>query len=98
MIVKLLTGIDGIGDKLPDATMGKDVGKSPKDGKPSKLGKLGKFARLGKFIPGFGLAITALNGVFDGVRAGLQEAEKENCPQCGEKRHKLMACSSCGCS
>ena len=32
--------------------------------------------------------------------AGLQvqEAEKENCPQCGEKRHKLMACSSCGCS
>ena len=28
----------------------------------------------------------------------IEEAEKENCPQCGEKRHKLMACSSCGCS
>ena len=74
-IVKLLTGIGGIGDKLPDATMGKDVGKSPKDGKPSKLGKLAKVA---KFIPGFGLAVTAISGIFDGVNAGLKEAKKEN--------------------
>ena len=90
-IVKLLTGIGGIGNKLPDAIMGKDVGKSPKDGKPSKLGKspkdgkpskLGKLAKVGvkaaKFIPGFGLAVTAISGIFDGVNAGLKEAKKEN--------------------
>ena len=77
-IVKLLTGIGGIGDKLPDATMGKDVGKSPKDGKPSKLGKLAKVGvKAAKFIPGFGLAVTAISGIFDGVSAGLKEAEKE---------------------
>ena len=33
--------------------------------------------RAAKFIPGVGVAVTALFGLFDGVTAGLEEAKKE---------------------
>ena len=75
-LTRLITGIGGIGKSIPPVIPTGDTKTTPstKDGKPSKLGKI---ARFGKLLPGFGLAITALNGVFDGVRAGLQEAEKD---------------------
>ena len=45
---------------------------------PSKLGKVVKgTAKLAKFIPGFGLAVTGIFGLFDGITAGLEEAKKE---------------------
>ena len=45
---------------------------------PSKLGKVAKgTAKLAKFIPGFGLAVTGIFGLFDGVTAGMEEAKKE---------------------
>ena len=45
---------------------------------PSKLGKVAKTAaRLTKFIPGVGLATTAIFGLFDGITAGMEEAKKE---------------------
>tara|TARA_R100000234_G_C4980513_1_gene170569 strand:+ start:12 stop:1202 length:1191 start_codon:yes stop_codon:yes gene_type:complete len=51
---------------------------------PSKLGKVVKgTAKLAKFIPGFGLAVTGIFGLFDGITAGLEEAKKEGATRLG---------------
>ena len=61
----------------------KDVDTKTKTKKPG--GKLSMFKNVGKvglkaakFIPGVGLAVTAISGLFDGITAGMKEAEKEN--------------------
>ena len=89
-IVKLLTGIGAIGNQLPVVPKKRGPGrprKTPlvpdlgKDKAPKTPSKLAKFAKGGlkasKFIPGFGLLITAASGLYDGVTAGLEEANKE---------------------
>ena len=51
---------------------------------PSKLGKVVKgTAKLAKFIPGFGLAVTGIFGLFDGITAGLEQAKKEGATRLG---------------
>ena len=41
--------------------------------------KVGKgLLKAAKFIPGVGLAVTAISGLFDGITAGMREAENEN--------------------
>ena len=89
-IVKLLTGIGAIGNQLPVVPKKRGPGrprKTPlvpdlgKDKAPKTPSKLAKFAKGGlkaaKFIPGFGLLVTAAAGLYDGVTAGLEEANKE---------------------
>lgn len=89
-IVKLLTGIGLIGNQLPTVPKKRGPGRprtTPlvpdlgKDKAPKTPSKLAKFAKGGlkasKFIPGFGLLITAASGLYDGVTAGLEEANKE---------------------
>ena len=89
-ITRLLTGIGLIGNQLPVVDQKKNKIKSTKtplvpdlgkDKAPKNPSKLAKFAKGGlkaaKFIPGFGLLVTAAAGLFDGVSAGLEEANKE---------------------
>ena len=41
--------------------------------------KVGKgLLKAAKFIPGVGLAVTAISGLFDGITAGMREAKNEN--------------------
>ena len=68
------------------------VGRDPKTGKFTKLppkapaGRVGgALAKVGrgavkalKFVPGLGLAVTALSGFYDGITAGMREAKNEN--------------------
>ena len=51
---------------------------------PSKLGKVVKgTAKLAKFVPGFGLAVTGIFSLFEGITAGLEEAKKEGATRLG---------------
>ena len=87
-IVRLLRGIGALGNQLP--VVPKKRGRPRKlvpdlvkeGGSGKKAGKFGKFAKVGlkaaKFIPGLGLAVTAISGLFDGVSAGMKEAENKN--------------------
>ena len=89
-IVKLLRGIGAIGNQLPVVPEKRSRGrprKTPlvpdlgKDKAPKTPSKLARFAKGGlkasKFIPGFGLLITAASGLYNGVTAGLEEANKK---------------------
>ena len=91
-IVGLVGGLGKMAGGLVMATsnllLGKDTDKDKdKDKKkkkpPKKTGlkgfsKIGKIAKIGaRAIPGVGLIATAAFGIFDGVRAGLEEAKKE---------------------
>ena len=89
-ITRLLTGIGAIGNQLPVVPKKRGPGRprtTPlvpdlgKDKAPKNPSQLAKFAKGGlkasKFIPGFGLLITAASGLYDGVTAGLEEANKE---------------------
>jgi hypothetical protein len=75
--------IDTKTNKDVDTKTNKDVDTKTKTKKPG--GKLSMFKNVGKvglkaakFIPGVGLAVTAISGLFDGITAGMKEAEKEN--------------------
>lgn len=86
-IVRLLRGIGAIGNQLPVVPNKRGPGrprKTPlvpdlgKDKAPSKLARFAKGGlKASKFIPGFGLLITAASGLYDGVTAGLEEANKK---------------------
>jgi len=67
---------DSAGKARQDGRIAKDPRKA---GLGSRLGNVAKGALKGaKFLPAIGLAVTAISGVFDGITAGMREAEKEN--------------------
>ena len=68
---RVAAGQQGAGQLVSQKNIDSKSGKS-------KLGKVALgAAKLTKFIPGAGLVTTALFGLFDGVRSGLEEARKE---------------------
>ena len=71
--------IDKQGRKLTKNKAGRlVVGPGQKGaGTFAKVAKGAKVLKAAKFIPGVGVAVTALFGLFDGVTAGLEEAKKE---------------------
>jgi len=72
----LTTSLIGGGGKDKDKKKPKK--KPPKKSPFLKLAKVAKVAKVGlKAIPVVGLIATAAFGIFDGVRAGLEEAKKE---------------------
>ena len=89
--INKLKNVLGFGPKVAPK-VAPTVGRDPKTGKFTKLppkapaGKVGgALAKVGrgavkalKFVPGLGLAVTALSGFYDGITAGMREAKNEN--------------------
>lgn len=70
-VTALTTKLTGGDDKDKDK-------KAKKQPKKNPFSKIAKVAKVGaRAIPGVGLIATAAFGIFDGVRAGLEEAKKE---------------------
>jgi len=75
---KSVTSKLGKGGKSVTSKLGKGV-KSVAKGASGVAGKIAKGAvKALKFVPGLGLAVTALSGFYDGITAGMKEAQNEN--------------------
>ena len=77
----MASGVTALTNRLTGKDKDKDKDKDKKKKKPPKkspFSKILKASKVGlKAIPGLGLIATAAFGIYDGVRAGLEESKKE---------------------
>jgi len=82
-VTALTTKLTGGDDKDKDK-------KAKKQPKKNPFSKIAKVAKVGaRAIPGVGLIATAAFGIFDGVRAGLEEAKNESATKMSIARESI---------